>query len=219
MRPSCLTLLTFILLAAGSAQGQALISEVYYCHDIVDDGYEWVELYNPTLDEISLDGVILAHGGLDYSWSVVTFGSEDVIPACGTFVVGGPESVAGNAFPVFDKVVNFDGDLQNGGVVADGVALFAPGADILVDTPLDAVLYGDTNPNGLLDETGVAGNPDVATVSDYGQSIMRTSVAGDWEVQLLPDPNATTFLSETCEPISVEFPSWGHLKSRYEGGS
>ena len=99
MRPWCLLLLSFCLVVSSPAYGQILISEVYFCHGIVDDGYEWVELYNPGLSDVSLEGYTLANGGFDYSWSAVTFGPDDVIPACGTFVVGGPESVIGNAFP------------------------------------------------------------------------------------------------------------------------
>ena len=215
MRPLCILIAFVFLLPSASASAQALISEVYYCHGPVDDGFEWVELYNGGLADFSLDGYTLAHGGLDYTWSTVTFGPDDVIPACGTFVVGGPFSVPENAFPVLDKVFNFNEDLQNGGIVADAVAIFAPGADILVDTPIDAVLYGDANSTGLLDETGAAGPPDVGNVTGYGQSIVRTSVAGGWVVGSSPDPNLATVVSVICEPIPTETPSWGHWKSRF----
>ena len=216
MRAPTSFLVVCLLLVASAAAADVLITEVYYCHGPVDDGYEWIELFNASINDIPLDGYVLGHGGSDYTWSVITFGPDDVIPACGTFVVGGPFSEAGNAFPVFDLALDIEQDLQNGGLVADGVALFAPGANPTVDTPLDAVLYGEENSSGLLDRTGLAAAPHVGNVTGYGVSIARTSEAGNWVVEPAPNPNAVGFIPEICEPIGAADQSWGTMKSRFD---
>ena len=201
-----------LLVLVRPAGAEVQITEVYYCHGPVDDQFEWIELFNASIEEIPLDGYRLAHGGLDYTWTVVEFGPDDVIPACGTFVVGGPESVIENAFPVLDKVQDLDQDLQNGGAVADAVALFAPG-EPLTGIPLDAVFYGDANTTGLLGPEGVPGTPDVGNVPGYGISIARVAEDGTWAIELAPNPNALGYIPEICRPIEDDVQSWGALKA------
>lgn len=142
------------------------------CHPILnevfndpqgDDGLlEWVELYNPCDAAIDLAGYSLAWGGDAYADTLELDGE---IAASGCFVVGGPMSTSANFSPAFDQAIDFDTDLENTtNGAADGIALFAvPAAEIGVDTvPVDALIYGDANVNGLLDETGEPGVPDVA---------------------------------------------------------
>lgn len=210
--PSAVLFLASLLLAAPAA-AQVILTEVYYCHGPVDDQFEWVELYNATVVDVPLEGYTLAHGGADYGWTTITFGADDVIPACATFVVGGPQSVPGNGAPVFDKTIDLDQDLQNGGVVADAVALFAPG-EPLTGIPLDAVFYGVANTTGLIGPLGVAGTVDVGNVPGYGASIARVDDAGTWEIQPFPNPNTIGYIPEICEPIEGGVRSWGAAKGR-----
>ncbi len=197
------------------------ITEVYFCHPGGDDGYEWVELTNfsETLS-IDLTGAILATGGFDYGWSTIVL--DGVIPSCGRFVVGGPFSEPANGSPAFQQTVNFDPDIQNGGPVADGVALFAAGTvDVTVATPLDVVIYGEQNTWGLPDETGSAGDVDVPTVTATGLSIERVTFLGTWDIRSAPDPGETRFSDPEnapmgqCSAVAVLRHSWGAVKGRF----
>jgi beta-lactamase superfamily II metal-dependent hydrolase len=170
--------------------GDLLLSEVLY--DVVgsDNGYEWVELYNASGSEICLAGLSLGWGGNDY-----TYGKLDLsgtVASGATFVVGGTISSSTNANPTFDQAQDLSPDVQNGGSVADGVALFTVPAASLTSTtvPYDAVIYGGTNSNCLLDPAGSCGAVDVGNAS-AGSSIERTTLGGGWQVQGTPTPNAT----------------------------
>ena len=83
-----------------------------------------------------------------------------------TFVVVGSTSNAANGNPVLDLAVNFTPDFQNSGTAGDGVALFnVPASAVTAATvPIDAVVYGPNNNNGLIDESGTANAPEVGDV-------------------------------------------------------
>jgi hypothetical protein len=87
-------------------------------------------------------------------------------------------SDAENGNPVYDLVLNFDPDIQNGGTASDGVALFDVGYYAIESTtvPIDAAIYGSPNSNNLLDETGLPGMPDVDN-APAGSSIERINWA------------------------------------------
>lgn len=127
---------------------------------------------------------------------------------------GPPEEVEGDAV-IGPTGVDFTPDIQNSGSTADAVALFAPGANVLTDTPIDAVIYGGANTNGLIDETGLPGAVDVAD-APAGYSIARTSLAGDWVVtdNIIPYDH---YFSYECGGYVVgnEDSSWGSVKARY----
>jgi Cys-rich repeat protein len=174
---------------AGST-GRVLLSEVFYDPDSGDTGKEWVELYNDSNQAVDLSGFALGAAGGDYTHIKVQL--RGMIPPGGCFVLGGPQSNAANGSPQYDQVVDFwniqQGGLQNGGTSgADGVALFAVPADMVRDdtTPADAFLYGGTNSNDLLDETGAPGDVDLRSVPS-GQSGERTRAG--WRVQADPSP-------------------------------
>ncbi|MCP4662152.1 MAG: hypothetical protein GY856_42660 [bacterium] len=57
--------------------------------------------------------------------------------------------------------------------------------------PIDAVVYGSNNNNGLIDETGSANPPEVGDAPG-GSSIERTNLAGSWQIQSSPTPNSTS---------------------------
>jgi endonuclease I len=174
----------------GGGEGTLLLSEVFYDASGGDDGLEWIELFNAGSTTIDLSGYSLGSAGLAYSDNLVQL-SGTVAPGA-TFVVGGPSSSSTNANPTFNQVVNFNPDLQNSGSAADGIALFdLPANQVNSSTvPVDAVLYGPNNSNGLIDETGSANAPEVGDAPS-GSSLERTDLAGSWQIQSSPTPNTT----------------------------
>ncbi|MEM6792638.1 MAG: lamin tail domain-containing protein [Acidobacteriota bacterium] len=172
--------------------GSVILTEVLYDAGGADGGKEWFELYNATAHPVALRSLCVGSAGNDYTNSLVGFGDE-VIGAGQTFVVGGPTSSGDNGNPVFDLVFDFSPDFQNSGSVADGVALFNLRCAQVTETtvPIDVVIYGGSNSNGLLDETGAAGPVDVGDASS-GQSIERVGIGGGWQINPSPDPNAFT---------------------------
>lgn len=169
-----------------------ILSEVFYDGAGSDDGLEWVEIYNPTSETINLSNFSLGNGGNDYSASTVQL-SGTIAPGA-TFVVGGPSSNGSNGNPVFDQTVDFDNDFQNRGAEGDGVALFNTLAGNITPAtvPIDAVVYGPNNNNGLIDETGSGNSPEVGDAPP-GSSIERVTLNGDWQIRSAPDPNNVTF--------------------------
>ncbi len=167
-----------------------MLSEVLYDVSGADDGYEWVELYNYESVDVDLTGFSLGFGGSSYGGLLDLTGT---VPADACAVVGGPLSDALNGSPTFLQPVNLGGtgaDLENAeGGVCDGVALFdRPAAEVSSGTvPVSAVLYGTTNTNQLLDETGAPGTPDVGA-APAGQSIERDFSTGVWSVNPTPSP-------------------------------
>jgi hypothetical protein len=110
-------------------------------------------------------------------------------------LVGGPLGNAASGFPgmvVFDQAQDFNQDMQNSGADADGVAIFdVPAAAITANTvPVHAVIYGPANTNGLLDESGAAGNVDIADQPD--ETSLRMNEDGTWSAN--PDPTPTVCL-------------------------
>ncbi len=179
--------------AGGGGGGSGLVlSEVFYDPSGGDGGREWVELYNAGSTTLELSGYSLGNGGTDYTYSLVQL-SGSIAPGA-TFVVGGPTSNSSNGNPAFDLVVDFSPDFQNSGSTADGVALFdLPAAQVTGSTvPIDAVVYGGSNSNGLIDESGSANAPEVGDAPS-GSSIERLDLAGSWQIQTAPTPNATPF--------------------------
>ena len=172
------------------AAGSVILTEVLYDAVGADGGLEWLELFNTTAASIDLAGLCVGNGGSDYTTSLVSLDGATIGPGA-TLVVGGPTSSADNGSPVFDLVVDFSPDFQNSGADADGVALFNVACSQVTPAtvPIDAVVYGPVNSNGLIDETGVANPPEVGDAPS-GQSIERLDVAGNWHVQSVPTPNS-----------------------------
>jgi len=173
-----------------SGGGTVILSEVFYDPSGSDSGLEWVELYNPGTTTVDLSGFSLGNGGLDYTTSLVQL-SGTIAPGA-TFVVGGPSSSSANGYPSFGQAIDFNPDFQNSGSTGDGVALFGlPAAQVTASTvPVDAVVYGPNNNNGLIDETGAVSAPEVGDAPS-GSSIERVDLAGSWQIQATPTPNTT----------------------------
>jgi hypothetical protein len=170
-----------------------LLAEVLYDAVRGNNNKQWVRLYNPCAVEIELaDAYSLGWSGSAYTHGLDLQGSID---AGECRVVGGPEASNDNGNPVFDQVVSFSPDFEVGGSTADGVALFlGVAADIMTDTvPVDAVIYGTSNDNNLLDAEGDTPDPHVGNV-EPGQSIRRTALAPTWTVEANPMPNACPVL-------------------------
>ncbi|NJL29532.1 MAG: hypothetical protein HC897_17415, partial [Thermoanaerobaculia bacterium] len=153
--------------------GAVLLTEVMYDPTGADGGLEWVEICNTTDQAIDLSKLSLGWGGNDYTSGSITL--EGTLPANGVWVIGGPTSSASNASPSLDDAVELLPNLQNSGATADGVALFNFTASHVKSTtvPVDAVIYGTSNTNNLLDETGAAGAVDVGDAPS-GQTVERT---------------------------------------------
>lgn len=170
------------------SSGELILTEVFYDAASTDNGYEWVEIYNPGSTAVDLSGWSLGWGGSDYTDNAQLAGT---VQPGQTFVVGGDLSDASNGNPIFNQVLNFSPDLQNSGTVGDGVALFnLPASQVTATTvPVDAVVYGPNNNSGLIDETGVANAPEVGDAAG-GSSIQRIDVNGNWQISSIPAPNA-----------------------------
>ncbi|MBC8067667.1 MAG: lamin tail domain-containing protein, partial [Deltaproteobacteria bacterium] len=141
-----------------------IIVEAFYDPAGGDDTLEWVKLYNGTGVAIDLGGYTLGWGGADYTYGLLAL--SGTIEAGECFLVGGPLGAPNTGFPgpaSFDQAVNLEPDLQNSGADADGIALFdvVPGLVAPATVPIDALIYGGANDNGLLDESGAAGVVDV----------------------------------------------------------
>ncbi|MCA1779427.1 MAG: lamin tail domain-containing protein, partial [Xanthomonadaceae bacterium] len=198
--------------------GSVVLSEVLYDPSGADSGLEWIELFNTTEQALSLDDLCIGSGGNDYTNSLIPLDACDTgacrIPAGGTFVLGGPVSALDNANPVFDMEFQFSPGLQNSGATADGVALFnLRCAQVGPQTvPVDSVIYGETNSNGLLDAAGHVGAVNVADAGS-GQSIQRTGLLGQWQIQPVPDPGVTGLGSgetaNTAPEITILTPASG----------
>ena len=170
--------------------GDLLLSEIVYDPAGADSGKEWVELVNVADYTIDLSQVSIGAVGSDYTSTTIQL--EGTIDAGETFVVGGPTSSSDNSNPTYDQELSFS--LQNSGATADGVALFNVRAARITSslTPIDAVIYGGSNSNNLIDETGSAGTVDVGDAS-AGSSIERTSLASAWQIQASPAPGTISF--------------------------
>ncbi len=168
-----------------------VLSEVFYDRSGSDNGFEWVELYNSSGVSIDLSAFSLGSGGSGYTTSTVQL--SGTVAAGATFVVGGSSSDSTNGNPSFDLVVNFSPDFQNSGSTADGVALFDVSSSQITSStvPVDAVVYGGSNSNSLIDETGPANAPEVGDGS-AGPSLERTALARTWPTQSSPTPGSTS---------------------------
>lgn len=169
-----------------------LLAEVYYDHPGADDGFEWIKIYNGTKEAVDLAQYSIGMGGVDYT--VGKYALTGFLEPGQCALVGGPNSVPENGSPLYTQVLNFNPDLQNSDTVADGIALFAvPASNISKTTvPIDAVIYGVVNSNGLMDHTGGPGPVHVGDAA-AGQSLLRVSVE-KWVINPKPSPNV-------CVPI------------------
>ena len=172
-----------------------VLAEVYYDEPGDDGGFEWVKLYNGTANPIDLSTYSIGHGGTSYTYGTYQLSGTIAPGAC--FVVGGPNASVDNGFgdtPAYDVMAEFLPNIQNSGSTADGVALFDVTADMIAaDTvPVDAVIFGGSNSNNLIDETGAAGAVDVGDTPS-GDSI-ALQLYDAWAIQADPTPTVCQFV-------------------------
>ncbi|MEM6994131.1 MAG: amidohydrolase family protein [Myxococcota bacterium] len=172
-----------------------VIAEVYYDHTSNDDQFEWVKIYNGTGGALDLSNYSLGWGGTDYTWG--TLDLVGMLPDGECFVVGGPMGDATSGFPggpMFDQAVDLEQDIQNGAGAgtADGVALFDIAATSIetASVPLDAVIYGGVNDNGLLGPTGAVAAVDVADAPSESSIVRQAD--DTWGINATPTPLACT---------------------------
>lgn len=192
-------LLALLVLLAPSVARPLMITEVMFNPNQFgsDDGLEWVELYNDGSATIDLADYSLGWGGADYTTGTLDLDILGTLASGAYIVVGGPSSP-----------LDFNPDLEDGFIFADGVALFdVPAASIGGATPIDALIYATGfgfNINGLIDETGTAAAVDV-TIGGAGQSAALDG-SGTWTASTTPTPG-----SGPLPPPSVPEPSTGLL--------
>lgn len=172
------------------APGKLFLSEVMYDPSGSDSDLEWIELYNASSETIDLSEVSIGAGGGDYT--SVRIQLSGTIAAGATFVVGGPTTSGDNANPSYDQVYDWSPNLQNSGTTADGVALFNVTYDRITGTtvPIDTVVYGTSNDNSLMDNTGAVSAVNVGDASG-GQTLERTNLFSGWQIQMTPTPNTS----------------------------
>jgi hypothetical protein len=156
------------------AAGHPELVEVLYNAVGEDPGAEWIKLRNPGDQAIDLGQYSFGWGGDDY-----TYGTLDL---SGT--LGPGECVIVGAVPdgLDGLEASLSPALQNGGAVADGLALFlGPAASIsATSVPVDAVIYaGAENSNQLLDSSGEPGSVNVGD-TPAGDTIRRVDNA--WSI-------------------------------------
>jgi hypothetical protein len=167
-----------------------LLVEVLYDVDDLNDGFQWVKLYNRCDEPVDLAGYGLSYAGLDY-------GDPNLKQLTGTidpfdcYLVGGPNSAPLNGDPDFELSDDFAPDLDIAEFAGSAVGLFdVPAAQITTETvPSDAVIYGPNNDSALVDETGrPLAEPHVGNAPING-SIQRTSEDPTWVTAAVPTPN------------------------------
>lgn len=182
--------------AEAAPVGNLWISEVMYNPSGGDNGYEWVELFNAGASAIDLSDYSLGWGGTDYIPAAQLVGT---IAPGDYFVIGGPNG--GPGVGNYDQVLNFAPDLENGGLLADGVAIFYEQA-INVDAstvPVHAVIYRGLLNLWLMDETDAPGDIDVPWAPPAaGESIEFDGTV--WGTQGTPTPGSGNLLVPETAP-------------------
>jgi uncharacterized repeat protein (TIGR01451 family) len=176
----------FSSLVTSSTLTRPLITEVFYDPtNTLEDAYEWIELYNPTLGPIGLT-----------NWSIrdAAPGQIDTLPtftmAPGQFVI-----IAATTNAFYEQFPGYTGAVYQvaDGKLGSGLNNFADGLTLRdqVAANVDAVSYGGST---------AAFNPPVSLVSD-GQSIQRnpanvdSNTRSDWQALATPGPGAGSIQS------------------------
>jgi len=171
LRPAQATALTATLGAStqqlGVSVGGLLISEILAAPSAREGG-QWIEIANASGVPIDLSGYRIGAGRMRYDELTLPLGS--VLAPYGCLVLDGASALPAT--------------LPSGMDQAGGVALFDGGGDG-GPLPLDAIVYGDDNPGGLIDATGNRAAP--ISAPGVGSSLGRMS-DGRWYPQLVPSP-------------------------------
>jgi hypothetical protein len=150
-------------------QGHLLISEVMYNPNGQDAGLEWIEIYNPTTEDVDLSGWYLGDVGPsgEYGSGLYRFPSGAVLVAEGVIAVA-HQAQDVTFTPDYEFLVDpnrDDGAVPNmspaGSWDGFGLALGNAGDEVLLldadGAPVDVVTYGDGDYPGVTPHPGVSG--------------------------------------------------------------
>ncbi len=151
-----------------------VINEVCYDPLDMDSGFEWIELFNSSTEDIDLEGAMIQAGGSTFQH---VFTIPHYILRAQRFVLIGEAQIP---YAVFTTNLEF----QNGGAETDGIRFVAPDGSYT-----DTVLYDSPNVNGLTDDHGLAGVSFAPDVSE-GRSLAR--IMDGWDTNAC----AADFISE-----------------------
>lgn len=154
----------FFVYSSGS---QIVINEVVYDPEGADSDYEWIELYNPTNNNIDLAGWKIEAGGSSFQ-EVITIPTENsvILSPAGYYLIG--EMEVGEA----DLNVAHLG-FQNGGSATDGIRILDNGGNAI-----DTLLYDEPNSSNLPNDSGNPGENFAIDVS-AGSSLGRDGTGTD----------------------------------------
>jgi hypothetical protein len=165
-----------------------LVVEVLYNVEGGDDLLQWVKLYNRCDESIDLAGLSIGYSSL--AWGDGFKELVGTVDPFGCYIVGGPDSSALNGDPDYMLADDYAPNLDTAEVTGAAVGLFdVPTDQIPGATPIDAVIYGPNNDNGLIDSNGRVVAPHVGNAPENG-SIQRTSEDDTWIIADVPTPGA-----------------------------
>lgn len=176
-----------LLLIAGSAAATPIsalvIGEIMYEPTGGNNGGQWVEIYNGTSSVVDLTDYQLEWGRNSLADSIALTG---LLAPNSTFVIGGPTSDASNGSPIYDQILNFSPNLDNGGHPSreDALAL----VQISTSTLMHIIVYGgDGALVPFLDEQGstAIAVDDSALVQGNSLEYLGTNT---WQLQTTPTP-------------------------------
>lgn len=178
------------------------INEVLYDAVSLDEGNEWIEIYNPTDSNIDLAGFSLEAGGSSFQEVLRLAEENPIILEPDNYYVIGEENVH-----LADLKVAQLG-FQNGGSATDGIRILNKEGEVA-----DTLLYDSPNSNNLPDDSGNPGEnfaPDVKAGSSLGrdgQSLDTDNCELDFKEYSSPTPGeANEFEEEPEEPEELEEP-------------
>lgn len=183
----------------GGAGSGLKINEFIYDPDGSDNGLEWIELYNAGGASIDLSGWAIQKATSSFADAFVFPDGTTLAP--GALLLVGETLVPGIAF---EATLG----LGNASSSADGVRVVD-----CAGLPVDTVIYGDENTDGLVDDSGQPATS-LAPTTGSGASLQRVSdgydtdlSAVDFAVQEIPSPGES---NAEVEPV-VCTPSAGDV--------
>lgn len=233
VRPQVSTTYTLLVTGDGSSQDQQTVAitvaaaELYITELFVnatgaDDGLEWVEIFNNSKNFVDLSHYTIGAGTSDYT--ATTHALTGVVAPGQCVVIGGPTRSGANGNPTYFEEHNFDPDLPDGGAAAHGVGLFFNRPVLAAtDAPIDAVVYGDANTAGLLNEQGVA-KTDLSPTPISNRSLRRASLDHDtFTIESTPRPggcfggvSVQTTRAPSASMGLFTFKAFGYLPELYD---
>ncbi|MFT7522081.1 MAG: hypothetical protein ACI9MC_004233 [Kiritimatiellia bacterium] len=168
-----------------NASTDVVINEILANPDGDDEGFEWIELYNPGSSAVSVAGWGFASAGKPDQQLDIDF----TLPGGAKVEAGGYYVVGGNWVEEADDRLRFT---IGNGTSGDTLALFD-----CEHNRIDTVVYGDNNDDQMTDDADQVADPYVATGN--GATMARlddgvdTDSPSDWFSDRSPTPGATNY--------------------------